>query len=533
MNRQLCVRMLIGMPVVLLFCLSGPLVARQPLGSKTQTLDTSRNRGHGSSGSSSSAGPSGSSGSSESHGGFDWEHDWPSVVGPMLQGGSRPQPQPHPQPYPTPHPSYPSHGDYRPVYPGNVIQVYPEENRPQYHPLPPPSPYRPPQTIHVTPPANVAVPEENVVTVEVPRQSSPMDGRTWEVSVREARCYSGSLAEVINRSLGEIMSSVGKGADVAAMHQQIQAIQQMIAANNSWRQMESAVRALVEENPAASREGVRERFQHILQMILVRDAFLTVGKSKPRSRGGPIELRAIPTGVIWVVFDPTLPVGTGLFVSDNVMVCGSGGRGDLWIAQASAASALGLPVGIGDPIPDVTADDDQSPDDLVIISNKKGASNTVHYVLSDGKSYSLKPGFQQKLDADGRWTVEFDRGNRQGTARYSLSRGAYEFRIEDDKWELFKLSFDVTIDNRDSEQDFQAVIANEVVTVPAGQSVTHKSKVPVIVEFDRGAGSDDLARKNLNKSGTFKVAVNADTNYLDLFAEAEPPNKGPLATATN
>ncbi|OHB81379.1 MAG: hypothetical protein A2W31_04065 [Planctomycetes bacterium RBG_16_64_10] len=192
-----------------------------------------------------------------------------------------------------------------------------------------------------------------------------------------------------------------------------------------------------------------------------------------------------------------------------------------------------MPVGVGDPIPDVAAEEERSPDDLVIITNKKDAATPVHYVLNGGEAYSLKPGFQQKLDANERWTIEFDRGSRQGTARYGLSRGAYEFRVVDNKWELFKLSFDVTLDNRDSEQDFQAVIANEVVTVPAGQSITHKSKVPVIVEFDRGGGPDSLARKNLNKSGTYKVAVNADTNYLDLYAETEPPNKGPLATATN
>jgi hypothetical protein len=233
------------------------------------------------------------------------------------------------------------------------------------------------------------------------------------------------------------------------------------------------------------------------------------------------------------VFDPTLPVGTGLLVTDNVMVCGSGGRGDLWIAQTSAASALGLPVGVGDPIPDVTEEEEESPDDLVVITNQKDAATPVHYVLNDGKTYSLEPGYQQKLDADERWIIEFDRGSRQGTARYSLSRGAYEFRVADGKWELFKLNFNVTLDNHDSDQDFQCVIEDEIVTVPAGQSVTHKSKVPVIVEFDRGGGPDSFARKNLNKSGTFKVAVNADTNYLDLFAETGPPDKGPPATTPN
>jgi hypothetical protein len=519
MNRQSHIRMLIATSVALTFCFAASSTATPPRRTGPQTLESS--------GGSSSSGSSGSSGS---HGGFDWKHDWPSVVGPLIQGGNR-TPPPH---YPPPQPGYPPHGPSRPVYPGNVIPWVPESDRPQYHtqPLPPPT-YRPPETIRVTPPENVAVPQENVAVVQVPQQSSPMDGRCWTVSVRECRCYAKLLAGHVNQSLDRVMASLGKGADVAAMHQQIEAIQQMIARGAPWQQMEPAVRALLEGNAVASREGIREQFQNILQMILVRDAFLTVGRSGPRGRGGPVELRAIPTGMIWIVFDPTLPVGTGLLVTDNVMICGSGGRGQLWIAQAPAASALGLPVGVGDPIPDVTAEEEASPDNLILITNKKDAATPVHYVLNDGQAYTLEAGYQQKLDADQQWVIEFDRGNRRGTARYSLSRGTYEFRVADGKWELFKLNFDVTLDNSDSDRDFQCLIENEVVTVPAGQSVTHKSKTPVIVEFDRGGGPDSVARKNLNKSGTFKVAVDTDTNQLDLFAETQPPNKGPLATATN
>jgi hypothetical protein len=505
MIRQSYIRMLIGTLAAFSICFGAPLAATPPRSSNPQIFQPSRDGGSTQSGSSGSRG-------------FDWGRDWPAVVGPMLQGGSQMPQHGSPQYYPRPQ-RYPDYSEYPE---GSSSFPPPDSNR-----------YWSPETIRVTPPENVAVPEANVVTVEVPQQFSPMDGRVWEVSVREARCYSGSLAELIDQALDKMMTSVGKGTDAASMRQQVHKIQEMIAANASWQEMEPAVRALAEVSPVAGREGIGEQYEHILQMILVRDAFLKVGHSGPRGRGGPIKLARIPTGMLWIVFDPTLAVGTGLLVNDNVLVCGSGGRGDLWIEQTFAASALGLPVGIGEPVPDVMGGEEQPLDEAIIITNKKEAATPVHFVLDNREPYSLEPGQQQRLDANRRWIIEFDRGNRQGTARYSLTQGAYEFRVVDGKWELVKLTFNVTLDNHDGDQDFQCVIENQVVTVPAGESIVHKSKVPVIVEFDRGAGPDSLARKNLNKSGTFKVAVNTDTNYLDLFAQTEPPGKRPLAATPN
>ena len=45
-----------------------------------------------------------------------------------------------------------------------------------------------------------------------------------------------------------------------------------------------------------------------------------------------------------------------------------------------------------------------------------------------------------------------------------------------------------------------------------------ESSEPIVVSFDRGEGVGKPARKNLNKSGTYKIAIDTDTNYLDLFA---------------
>jgi hypothetical protein len=58
---------------------------------------------------------------------------------------------------------------------------------------------------------------------------------------------------------------------------------------------------------------------------------------------------------------------------------------------------------------------------------------------------------------------------------------------------------------------------NEVVTVKAGEQKEIESTDPIVLAFDRGEGAEKPARKNLNKSGTYKIAIDTDTNYLDLF----------------
>ena len=52
---------------------------------------------------------------------------------------------------------------------------------------------------------------------------------------------------------------------------------------------------------------------------------------------------------------------------------------------------------------------------------------------------------------------------------------------------------------------------------------TIENKSPVVISFARGG--DAATRKLLNKSGTYKVAVNIENNRYDLFAPVEPEKK--------
>ena len=92
-----------------------------------------------------------------------------------------------------------------------------------------------------------------VQVVKVPQQFSPLTGRVWEVSVREARCYSKELAQSINNSCAMALTSAGKGADLAVLEQPLNQVKQLLEKNAPWREMEPLMRGLLENNqgPAA------------------------------------------------------------------------------------------------------------------------------------------------------------------------------------------------------------------------------------------------------------------------------------------
>ena len=373
-----------------------------------------------------------------------------------------------------------------------------------------------------TPSPNV-VPQANEVKVKVPKQVSPMEGRVLELSTRAAHCYSKELLGMIQQELDSVLAACGKeGVDITELQRQFDELQRQIASKTPWREIEPVVRELVKANQVMFQSKFNAEFAQIVQLLMVRDAFLVIINSDVRGYSGSLAIGAIPTGKIWIVYDPLLPARMGLLVNSTIMVCGTGGIGELRVVNSSAAAGMGLPVCPGEPVPEIDEAAAEALEDVTTISNPADAAVAVNYVLNGRHSYALQPGYSQKLPSKYNWTIEFDRGNNQGTARYSLdSDRSYEFRVVENRWELVKLVFNVTIDNRDGVQDFQYVTKNEVVTVKPGETKTHNSPDPVIVEFDRGEGPENPSRKSLNKSGTYKVAVNTQDNYLDLFAKSE------------
>jgi hypothetical protein len=188
----------------------------------------------------------------ESRNGLDWERFLGGVIQGSLQGGRRPSPGHVPEATgPSATPSWPP-GYVRPL-PGRLPVWPPGYFRPADPGYVPPTLGRwIPENV-VTPPS--VVPEPNQVRTSIPPQPSPLAGRVWEVSGREARCYLASLAELANQSLSACLNTLGKGApESAEIAAQVQQIQQQLANAADWREIEPIARRLVEDHRSVLQE---------------------------------------------------------------------------------------------------------------------------------------------------------------------------------------------------------------------------------------------------------------------------------------
>jgi hypothetical protein len=394
-----------------------------------------------------------------------------------------------------------------------------------------------PNTFHITEPITVEsttvqpptvtnlVPKANVVKIHVPvpKQLSPLEGRVSEMSTREAQVYAKELADIIGKRLTAAIGVLEQGGvETTVMQKQAESVRQMMTSGSRLKDMEATLKSLLQGDTSKYPSKVLDDLRQIAQLIALRDAFLVVAAAPPRARSGALPLAAIPIGEIWILFDPSLAAGTALLVNDFILVVGTGGQGEVAIVKKCAAAALGLPVAPGNPVPDIAEAEATSLSAGIVIQHPGNAGGEVHYILNGRHSYTIQPGEKQSLADSRAWTIEFDRGNSQGTARYSLERGVYEFRVVNEHWDLVHVQFDITIDNREGKQDFAYVAGEKVTTVKAGEQQSYNGTEPLVVKFDRGDGPDQAVSKNLNKNGTYKVAVNSDTNLLDLYAVSEP-----------
>jgi hypothetical protein len=72
----------------------------------------------------------------------------------------------------------------------------------------------------------------------------------------------------------------------------------------------------------------------------------------------------------------------------------------------------------------------------ITISNPKGSGSDLTYRLNQW-TYTIKPGESQKIKHDREWIIRFDRGDKQGSAEYSLKGGLYSVKRTAGGWELF------------------------------------------------------------------------------------------------
>jgi len=232
---------------------------------------------------------------------------------------------------------------------------------------------------------------------------------------------------------------------------------------------------------------------------------------------GKGSIAKLPTGSdVTMIYDPTLPMGTAIVLSDKVILIGREGHGSLAIAKGNAAEALGLPVVTGSPLAEVEGEEVT---DGVLIINPASSRGTINYNIN-GSHYVAEPGMRQRLSAlpAGRgWKIEYDRGEKFGPTAYTLSPGTYHFTPTELGWQLYKQRFEIALDNSQSNQEFHFIFRGDDLTVPAGGARTISSDYPIVVRFDRGNGSEFVAKSTRMTVGNLQIGVNANDNLWDIF----------------
>jgi hypothetical protein len=228
-------------------------------------------------------------------------------------------------------------------------------------------------------------------------------------------------------------------------------------------------------------------------------------------------LAKLPTGGdVTLIFDPSLAAGTAIVLNDQAMLIGHQGQGTLAIEKGNAAEALGLPIVTGTPLAQLEGEEVT---DGVLIINPSSSQGTINYNVN-GHHYVAEPGMSQKLPprSDGEsWVVSYDRGAEFGSATYTLSPGTYRFTPTELGWQLYRQRYDIVLDNAQSSEEFNFIFRGEDLKVPAGGARTLTSNYPIVVRFDRGNGSEFVAKSTPLTVGTVEIGVNADDNLWDVF----------------
>lgn len=231
----------------------------------------------------------------------------------------------------------------------------------------------------------------------------------------------------------------------------------------------------------------------------------------------------LPVGKVPLIYDSSLPVGKAIVLGQNAVMIGNQGKGPVTIRSGIAAEALGMPIVTGQPVSDAQGEPVTGG---VLLINAPNTNATISYNVN-GNRYVMEPGKTQKLpNTTPVWTVDYDRGASFGAASYSVTQGTYYFTPTDKGWQLYKQRFDVVLDNSQSNQEFNFLLNNEKMVVPANGTKTVSSIYPMVIRYDRSNGTE-LAVKMLNFSGNVQVGVNVADNRWDVF----PTNNNQRAVA--
>ncbi len=381
--------------------------------------------------------------------------------------------QPH---YPPPH-----HVQPPPVY----VQPSPNYVRPQPQPRPQPAVAPPPNVIDK--PAEV---KKNDDFELVGRPLTPEVLAAWKNQTK-------SQVDTVLDAIGNLIQAADADAQAAMNDVTDKAGTGALGVED--------LKALAAKMQPGIQPGAARRANRMFNRLAVLSRLVALLNTAVPG-GGPI-----PQGnQVPIVLVPNLPRGTIIVLGNGGVIVGVGNlRQFVAVGRGNVAQCAGMTVAIGAPLPET--DSKPTTSGALLINAEQTA---VNYNVNSN-AYSMEPEYRQPLPGGRKWVVAFDRGGEFGEARYGISKGTYKFTLTDEGWNLFKHTFDVTIDNSENPFEFLYVLDNKNQKVAAGKVQQHKSEYPPVVRFDDGQGATRAKRV---ESGLYKVAVTQE-NTLDLFGE--------------
>jgi len=221
----------------------------------------------------------------------------------------------------------------------------------------------------------------------------------------------------------------------------------------------------------------------------------------------------LPEGTATVVSTPSLPEGETVVAAEDVVLSGVGPEGEFGVETVDAeeiGATLGVPLVAGMPVEATDADAVTSTG--IILDNPSSSNGPVSFTVN-GNTRTLEPGYVQRLPEGESYQIEFDRGAGNGKASYRLEAGSYQFGVTANGWDLWKVTYKVTIDNSANPKAFHFLFDNQQLSVRAHKGLELKSAYPLLVSFDQGQGGEPAMRRLLD--GVYKVGVTP--TGLDLF----------------
>jgi hypothetical protein len=213
-----------------------------------------------------------------------------------------------------------------------------------------------------------------------------------------------------------------------------------------------------------------------------------------------------------IVCYPHYPAGSYWWIAETILVCGTGGAGEVYVAYGSPAS-VGLPLPLEPPINEAPVGAEYA--GRILLMNPEANVEPIEYLLGD-TPLAMDAGMMHGVRLQ-TGTIRFNRGPGLGDARYSLQSGAYRFVVSQRGWDLVRTSFRATLDNTANAEQFQLLLDGDLVTVPRRALKELQSDYPLLVEYDDG-DADEPARRQLAHGETYTIGISRVTGLWDLFA---------------